>query len=121
MRRILILGLLALPLPATAQTPTEEGLGLVERGLGIIAENLWSELGPQLGDALTDLAPMARDLSALVDDLGNYHAPERLENGDILIRRRADAPPPPALGGRPGDAPAEPSVPVDPDQPEIPL
>ena len=129
MRRFLILGLLALPLPAAAQSDTEDGLGLIERGLGIIADNLWTEFGPQLdqlgrgmGNALTDLAPVLEDLALLVDDLGNYQAPERLENGDILIRRRADAPPLPPLGERPGepDDPA-PAVPIDPDQPEIPL
>ncbi len=122
MRRFLMVVLLAVPGSAQAQTGTEEGLGLVERGLGIIAENLWSEFGPELGQSLTGLAPMAQDLAALVDEVGNYHAPQRLENGDILIRRRADAPPPPALGDAPdGSAPAEPRVPVDPDQPEIPL
>lgn len=130
MHRLLILGLLAAPVPAAAQTATEEGLGLVERGLGIIADNLWTEFGPQLdqlGDgmskALIELGPVLRDLAVLVDDLGNYQAPQRLENGDILIRRRAGAPPPPPLGeslSAPGD-PGTPAVPIDPDQPEIPL
>ncbi|VDS10178.1 hypothetical protein PARHAE_03392 [Paracoccus haematequi] len=130
MRRLLILVLLAMPGAAPAQTETEDGLGLVERGLGIIAENLWSELGPDLnrlgqdmGGALAGLPPLLKDLAALVDDLGNYEPPERLENGDILIRRKAEAPPPPPLGEslrEPGD-PALPQVPVDPDQPEIPL
>lgn len=130
MRRLLILVLLAMPGAAPAQTETEDGLGLVERGLGIIAENLWNELGPDLsrlgqdmGGALAGLPPLLEDLAALVDDLGNYEPPERLENGDILIRRKAEAPPPPPLGEAPrgpGD-PALPRVPVDPDQPEIPL
>lgn len=129
MRRFLILAFLAAPLPATAQSETQDGFGLIERGLGIIADNLWTEFGPQLdqlgqgmGNALTDLAPVLQDLAVLVDDLGNYQAPERLENGDILIRRRADAPPPPPLGESPGEPrdPA-PAVPIDPDQPQIPL
>lgn len=129
MRRILILGLLAAPIPLAAQPNAEDGFGLVERGLGIIADNLWTEFGPQLdqlgqgmGKALTDLGPVLNDLAVLVDDLGNYQTPERLENGDILIRRRADAPPPPPLGEslREPDDPA-PAIPIDPDQPEIPL
>lgn len=128
MRRLLILGMLAAPLPALPQSTTDDGIGLVERGLGIIAENLWNDFGPDLerlgqdmGSALADLAPMLRELSILVDDLGNYQAPQRLENGDVLIRRKPGAPPPPPLGeSLPGDDPT-PQVPVDPDQPEIPL
>ncbi|SNR26828.1 AAA+ family ATPase [Paracoccus sediminis] len=128
MHRLLILTLLATPLPAAAQNDTQDGLGLVERGLGIIAQNLWSELGPDLerlgqdmGVTLTELAPMLKDLAVLVDDLGNYQTPERLANGDVLIRRRPDAPPPPPIGeSLPGDK-AAPPVPLDPSQPEIPL
>ena len=130
MHRLLILAFLAAPVPVAAQPETEDGLGLVERGLGIIADNLWTEFGPQLdqlgqgmGAALTDLGPVLQDLAILVDDLGNYQAPERLENGDILIRRRADAPPPPPLGESLrdlGDTDGS-QVPIDPDQPEIPL
>lgn len=126
MRRFLILAFLVVPLSAKAQSETQDGFGLIERGLGIIADNLWTEFGPQLdqlgqgmGNALTDLAPVLEDLAVLVDDLGNYQAPERLENGDILIRRCADAPPPPPLGESPDDP--SPAVPIDPDQPEIPL
>lgn len=142
MKRCLILMWLALPASALAQTdpilpdPTPpdagEGLGLIERGLGIIAENLRNDFGPELdrlaqdmGIALSDMAPMLRDLSALVDDLAHYEMPERLENGDVLIRRKADAPPPPPLenlpGGGNGDIPGRPPVPIDPHQPEIPL
>jgi hypothetical protein len=129
MHRYLVIAFLAFPAPVVAQTETQEGLGLIERGLGIIGENLWTEFGPQLdqlgqgmGNALTDLGPVLQDLAVLVDDLGNYQAPERLENGDILIRRKADAPPPPPLPDAPSaDGDATPSVPVDPDQPEIPL
>jgi putative sigma-54 modulation protein len=32
-------------------------------------------------------------LMAMVDDITNYQAPEMLENGDIIIRRKPDAPP----------------------------
>lgn len=44
------------------------------------------------------MAPVLEDLSVLVDDLENYQMPQRLENGDIIIRRRPGAPPPPPLG-----------------------
>jgi hypothetical protein len=38
----------------------------------------------------------------MIDDLSAYEMPERLPNGDILIRRRADAPPP--AGGETDEA-----------------
>ena len=132
MRRFLIPILFSLPGATQAQTTAEDGMGLVERGMGIIAENLWKELGPDLnrlgqdmGGALADLAPMLQDLAVLVDDLGNYEAPERLANGDVLIRRKPGAPPPPPLEELPGGSgdpmPGPLEVPIDPDQPEIPL
>lgn len=132
MRRLLILVLLAMPATASPQNTAEDGIGLVERGLAIIAENLWNEFGPGLdrlgrdmGGTLADLAPVLEDLSVLVDDLGNYHGPERLENGDVLIRRKADAPPPPPIGEslrrESVPTPAPPDIPIDPDQPEIQL
>ena len=60
----------ALPLraetvPAEPQAEAEEGFSLIE------------ELGPVL-----------RDLAAMMGDIRNYHAPEMLPNGDIIIRRK---------------------------------
>lgn len=78
-----------------------DGLGLIERGAGMLLDNLLSDIGPELdqmgrdlSDGVREFAPMARDLAAQVDDLRNYEAPKRLANGDILIRRKAGAPPP---------------------------
>jgi hypothetical protein len=31
---------------------------------------------------------MLRELSAMIGDIGNYHAPEMMPNGDIIIRRK---------------------------------
>lgn len=115
-----------------------EGGDLIERGMGMLFENLLNEMAPEidglsrdLGGALSMLGPVMTDLSALVDDISNYQTPERLENGDIIIRRKAGAPPPPAIGeslrglGRntPETAP-EPEggrVPIDPYQPQTEL
>ena len=68
---------------------------------------------------MQEISPALRELGGLVDDIENYQRPERLPNGDIILRRRADAPPPPptdrlerlVLGGDalPGVAPAIPS------------
>lgn len=112
---ILALTLLAAPAvtgPAKAQqTPTppevEEGFSLMEEGAKLLLRGLMSEMEPaldEMGNALAELEPALKDLQpkmlellALVDDLTNYAAPERLENGDILIRRKPDAPAPPPL------------------------
>lgn len=100
------------PLPALSQetspapAPEEgEGPGLMERGLALLFEGFRQEMEPaldEMGKALEQLgptvAPALERLMALVDDMTNYQMPEMLENGDILIRRKPDAPPvePPA-------------------------
>lgn len=85
----------ALALPAAAQSPAPErqdygeGLGLIEEGARIILRRL-----------LADMEPMMRDLAGMIDDLGAYHPPERLPNGDIIIRRKVPLVPlPPGEGG----------------------
>ncbi|MBK4217773.1 hypothetical protein JJJ17_17710 [Paracoccus caeni] len=128
--------LIATP-PVLAQDEAEEP-GLLDGIMGSFMENMLRDMAPemeQMGDgmsgALSRLGPVLKDLSVLVDDLRHYQAPERLENGDILIRRKIGAPPAPPLGDnlrdmttpRPDDGPA-PTIPdftPDPDQPEVEL
>ncbi len=104
----LILCLALAPLPATAQdstpAPEEDGPSLMERGLALFFEGFRRELEPALegmGEALTEMKPAIDKLVALMDDITNYQAPEMLENGDIIIRRKPDAPPvePPTTPG----------------------
>jgi hypothetical protein len=86
------------PLPDPA--PAEEGFGLVERGMRLLFEGLIRDMEPALGEmaeAMQKLEPMARQLADLIGDVQFYDAPERLDNGDIIIRRKAGAPPPPKL------------------------
>lgn len=106
-RLVLILALLAAP--ALAQSP-EPPAGApsddaFQRGLEDFMGNLLNRaqpsldrLGQDLGGLAQRLGPVLGELGDLMHDVRNYQAPERLENGDILIRRRADAPPPPELG-----------------------
>lgn len=92
--------------PATAQE-TEEGLDLMEEGAKLLLRGLMSEMEPalkELEDFAQDVGPamqmlademgpaLAKVLNS-IDDISNYDAPEVLPNGDIIIRRRADAPP----------------------------
>ncbi len=106
---LLLVGLLASPLQAQeapTETPVEEP-GLMERGMQMFLRGLMDEVGPEIGqmqEALQGLAPELQKLIAMMGDVQNYHPPERQPNGDILIRRKADAPPVPSL---PDDAPAQ--------------
>ncbi len=102
--------------PITAPGPLDEGISLLEQGARSLLRGLAQEMGPGLdemrrsldqmkpalddmGAALSSLRPMAEGLLALVDDIGNYLPPERMPNGDILIRRKPGLPlPPPAEG-----------------------
>lgn len=115
--------------PTPNDVPAPE-LDTLERGLENFMRNLLNQaephldrLGRDLGDTLGAVAPVLQDIGKLMDDVRNYQAPERLENGDILIRRRADAPPPPPMGDALRDMlrPAPEDDPrLNPDMPEAP-
>lgn len=79
----------------------QEGKSLIERGAELFLRGLFSELRPQLDEmsksmqqAVQEMGPALEQLRALIDDMQNYEAPVRLPNGDILIRRKPDAPEP---------------------------
>ncbi|MEO1951097.1 AAA+ family ATPase [Thioclava sp.] len=117
---VLALSLALLATPVSAQEEGGDAGGDVDRGLSLLQEGaqslfrgLMDEMKPQLdemqkglGEAAAQLGPKLRQFLALVDDMSNYGAPERLPNGDIIMRRNADAPPPPPLMTEPPeDAP----------------
>lgn len=91
MKQIIIALALTLS-PAMAQdADTEKGLSLLEEGAGLMLRGLMADMEPAMQDmaeALAQAEPMLRDLLSQMDDLTNYHAPEVLPNGDILIRRK---------------------------------
>lgn len=94
------------PEPERAPSQTEEGLSLMERGAqlffrGLLTEmepaieefrGLADEIEPALRELAQEMGPALKRLSELVDDFGNYEPPEILPNGDIIIRRKPDAP-----------------------------
>jgi hypothetical protein len=107
-----LIAVLAAP-PLWAQEPLtpppDEGLTLMERGAQLLLRQLFNEISPQLddmqqglGDAITALEPMLRDLVLMIGDLSQYEPPVRLPNGDILLRRKP-APPLPPLPLSPGE------------------
>ncbi len=92
-------------LPAHAQE-ADEGFDLMEEGAKLLLRGLMTEMEPALreledfadevGPAMKLLAdemgPALAELMAQIDDIRNYEPPEVLPNGDIIIRRRPDAP-----------------------------
>jgi hypothetical protein len=95
---------LALTPLAAEETPggslMEEGAKLFLRGLMAQAEPVLDEMERSLREmepALREMGPRLKQLVDLMGDVTNYEAPERLPNGDILIRRKPGAPPAPVL------------------------
>jgi hypothetical protein len=94
---ILALTLAATPL-AAQEVPKDEGPSLMEQGARLFLRGLMSEMEPaltdmqgaleEIGPKLAELKPQIDQLIAMVDDVRNYHMPEKLPNGDILIRRK---------------------------------
>ena len=79
-----------------ASGDVDEGFSLLGEGVRLLFRGLMDEAEPMMddmGQALQELQPAARELLTMIGDLRHYEAPERLPNGDILIRRKADAPP----------------------------
>jgi len=87
--------------PSLAQDSPEsvdKGFSLLQEGARILMESMLKEMEPALRDMQEDLGAMLkemepglRDLGTMIGDLRNYHAPEKLPNGDIIIRRKTPA------------------------------
>lgn len=82
----------------------EEGAKLFFRGLmdemepairGL--EGMAEELEPALRQFAREMGPGLRDLLEKVEDWSHYEPPEVLPNGDIILRRKPDAPAPDTL------------------------
>ncbi|KRS12274.1 hypothetical protein XM53_11525 [Roseovarius atlanticus] len=105
MKQIASIAALSLTLaaaPALAQEEEDEGFSLMERGAQMFMEGIMREMEPAMRDLeglaqemepavrnfVQEMGPAFADLMGQIDDLSNYHAPEILENGDIIIRRK---------------------------------
>jgi len=99
------LALMLLLTPAFAEEPAplppaSEGWSLMERGAKMLLDGLMSEMAPALDKmgralseiepALREMQPALRDLIMELGDIRYYHAPEKLPNGDIIIRRKTE-------------------------------
>ena len=92
--------LLAQPLAAqqAGPAPEQDGASLMQEGAKLLFRGLMSGMQPtikDMGRALTEMEPALRGLMAMMGDISKYHAPEMLDNGDIIIRRKraSDLPP----------------------------
>ena len=104
--RNFVLSLLILTSPVHSEVPpapvppTDDGWSLLERGAQMLLDGLMAEVDPaldEMGRALSELEPALRemqpvllDLIQMLGDIRYYHAPEKLPNGDIIIRRKTE-------------------------------
>ena len=97
----------------------EQGADLLEQGARLLLRGLMAEVQPALSElerSLTEVEPALRELLTMIGDFRHYEAPERMPNGDILIRRKADAPPVPGMDAP--DIETQPPEEADPTTPD---
>ncbi len=108
MKIALTCALLLAASPLMAQTLLEdvpEEPGFLERGAERLLREFMEEMAPALDEAeqafrdmeptFRAMLPMMRELAEMIGDIDHYHMPEKLPNGDILLRRKPDLPPEP--------------------------
>lgn len=92
--------------PLAAQDSEEGGSSLMQRGAELFwkglreemapsleeLEGLMAKIGPSMQSFLTEMGPALAEIADQVEDWSRYEAPEILPNGDIIIRRKPDAP-----------------------------
>lgn len=102
-----------LPLAVPAQEAEidpapDDGMSQMQRGLGLFFQGLKSEIDPaieglrdkaqaitpELRDWARKAGPALQDLMDEIGDLSAYEAPEKLPNGDIILRRKPENPVP---------------------------
>ena len=87
--------LLAVPMSAETagdgKEDMQEGFSLLEEGAKILLRGLMEEMEPAMEDLqgfAENMGPAMRELQGMIGDMTDYHMPERLPNGDIIIRRK---------------------------------
>lgn len=93
MKQIFSATLIALvtALPVSAQQ--DDGSSLMEEGTRQFLEGLLRQMEPALegmSEFIEEMGPAMSNLLSQVEDWSVYEAPEILENGDIIIRRKPE-------------------------------
>ncbi|MDR9395072.1 hypothetical protein [Roseovarius sp. SYSU LYC5161] len=105
MRQIfLIAAIMCLPaMPIHAEDDGKDnGLSLMEEGARLFMEGIMREMEPAMDDLrglaegvepklrefVREMGPALADILGKVENLSNYHPPEMLPNGDIILRKK---------------------------------
>lgn len=99
MKQIIFALLFTLTTPAYAEvTPApddgDKGLSLMQQGAELLLNHMMSKVEPSLQDmteALRKAQPQIEEILSMMGDIQNYHAPEKLPNGDIILRHKTPA------------------------------
>lgn len=106
MKQIIAVPLVTLMLTSPLLAQQEEGPSLMERGAQLFFDGLKQEMapalkemaklidqaGPAMQDFMREMGPKLQGVLEDVEDWSVYEAPEVQPNGDIIIRRKPDAP-----------------------------
>lgn len=74
--------------PGLADDDVDQGLDLLGQGSRLLMQGLMDRIEPELKSLAEEMGPALLQLQGLIGDLGNYHPPEVLPNGDIILRRK---------------------------------
>lgn len=88
--------------PVTAQDTGDTDKSLMEQGAELFFKGLREEMeptldslrglaeeyGPSMRSFFEEMGPALADMASQVQDWSAYHAPEMLDNGDIIIRKK---------------------------------
>jgi hypothetical protein len=74
--------------PASADSDVDQGLDLLQQGSRLLMQGLMEQIEPELKALAEEMGPKLLELQGMIGDLTQYHAPEVLPNGDIILRRK---------------------------------
>ncbi|GAA6182323.1 hypothetical protein NBRC116594_37610 [Shimia sp. NS0008-38b] len=101
-KHLIFAAIIGLSAGAASAEEAGDGQSLMERGLTLFFEglqeemaptveslnSLMEEIGPGVQGFLEDMGPRLGAVFSKVEDWSQYHAPEMLDNGDIILRKK---------------------------------